>query len=665
MDFTLQNSDGRFADNPTSPYYPRWAEWVEVRYSVTKGVTYQRFYGYVVGMQPDVADGEMTRHVVRVSCVDVLGRLARRVSRCDFSERWLNRAQTSTVDLFPFDPAATPTTLANVGSGTGTATIVRPTSGVGSVTADAPDESTVNLDGAITVTPTSLVGPTIDIRTSIASGSVNDIVIPFRTADRTVTGSIDKWLMFGRDVAGVVLWSVRLADSAGACNLNLYDSSGTLLSTLYAGFAPVNGGTDDQWFALRMSYSGGTVVTLRRSIDAVQVGAVGVAFDSRLTQVIVLGGALPWRTPGKQTACTAASFGTVAVSSSLGGYADYLQPLVTEPAQTRFVDGNLYYDFGSAQNGTRSRTVALKRLTGRSAFDIIDELARTAGALVIASRASNNGLLWYDADVLRSSTVVVTLDAIADIDASAGWAFRRGVDTKPTRVTATWPGGQTTYIGDESVRGQFDASVDTCAADEQGARDVAASLVNGPVRSSLVQVGVDLATSETDLWASVMGLRLEERLRVTSLPSNHYGATYLDVYVVGHVEEYGQLYARHTFDTTPADDPVNGQFGSGLYSKFGASAGGITVTSGTAVGSTGTGTIVATTTIGQPFTVAAGAYPMTLDWNGEHVTITSAPASSTSPQTLTITARAVNGTVARSHVAGESLDVALPLAFAR
>ena len=58
--------------------------------------------------------------------------------------------------------------------------------------------------------------------------------------------------------------------------------------------------------------------------------------------------------------------------------------------------------------------------------------------------------------------------------------------------------------------------------------------------------------------------------------------------------------------------------------------------------------------------IEATAYPHTVNWNGEQITITSAPASSTSPQTLTITARAAGGTVARVHAAGEPVDVAYP-----
>ena len=56
------------------------------------------------------------------------------------------------------------------------------------------------------------------------------------------------------------------------------------------------------------------------------------------------------------------------------------------------------------------------------------------------------------------------------------------------------------------------------------------------------------------------------------------------------------------------------------------------------------------------------AWPSDLDWNGEIITC-SAPGGSTSPQTLTVTARGVDASVARSHSAGEVIDVAYAATF--
>jgi hypothetical protein len=134
--------------------------------------------------------------------------------------------------------------------------------------------------------------------------------------------------------------------------------------------------------------------------------------------------------------------------------------------------------------------------------------------------------------------------------------------------------------------------------------------------------------------------------------------------VLGVVEEYGEGVARWTIDTAPADDPAEGVFDDDTRGRFSGVPGTMTVTSGTAVSGTGTGTIVVTTGAGGvPLSNAAGDYPLTLDWSGELVTVTAAPASSTSPQTLTVTARGVAPSIARVHSAGDPIDVAYPATF--
>lgn len=82
--------------------------------------------------------------------------------------------------------------------------------------------------------------------------------------------------------------------------------------------------------------------------------------------------------------------------------------------------------------------------------------------------------------------------------------------------------------------------------------------------------------------------------------------------------------------------------------------GGATITGGTTVGNTGTGTGIVTSS--DPLTATGGDYPLDLDWNGERETI-SGVGGATSPQTATVTARGVTPTVARVHAAGENVQV--------
>jgi hypothetical protein len=107
------------------------------------------------------------------------------------------------------------------------------------------------------------------------------------------------------------------------------------------------------------------------------------------------------------------------------------------------------------------------------------------------------------------------------------------------------------------------------------------------------------------------------------------------------------------FDTDPADDPVEGYWDDAEFGRV-AMDSGSTITGGTCIGNTGTGTVIITST--SPLTTTGGEYPMDLDWSGERITI-SGVGGSTSPQTATVTARGVAPGVARSHVTGDTVNI--------
>lgn len=660
---TLYNETGRYtADNPTSALYPNVKEGVLTRFSVTRGGnTSFRHRGRLSIGSPDLPGGEVTSARVAVQSVDMLGTIARRNLHCDFVENWLDEAEFSTVDLYPFEG----TTFENLGSGTGTASLVRANSGAGRFEVGTADG--VNLDSAATVTASSSgVGPVLIATASVASGSVNAIVFSFRTADRNATPSgPDKYLAAGLKEDGTALWSIRMKiNGTTQTDLNLYDGTGTLVDTLYSSFGagganPATTG-DDQWFSVRWVNASGTqFLQLTRAVDDVEVYTAVVSVDARQTRTVVLGGLIGGsRKAGNQTGCVTASFGALAISDSTNGFKTYLSPNGKTSVQTRFADMNRYCGFASSASGTRNREVWRKNSSGRSGFDVLAELVRTTGCMVVASRTSDDALLFADSDVQRLPTVALTVDVDQDTDASGGFPWRK--DNVPSYVTATYPGGQVTY--QDPTRPQVDDTVDTAAADSASALEVASSRANTSRRLRLEKLVIDLATASNDLWLAVMSLEVGARIRVnlgtsTSLAVQQYGVTYVDVYAVGWTERYGQTFAFWELDTVPADDPVEGVWDDSERGDWCAD-GTMTVTSGTAVGTTGNGTIVVTTTAGNPtWSTTAGDWPQDLDWNGERVTVTAAPASGASPQTLTITARGVAPSIARSHAAGEPVDV--------
>lgn len=667
----FDNTDGaRTPDNPLSPDFPFITDGAWTRFVVTRGgVPSTRHRGRISVGEPQMPDGEPSRAVVAIESVDMLGTIAERDLLCDWSEQWVNQAETETVEFYPVDEdVVTPSVLRNIGSGVGTARIVPAVSRLGSAKTETPEG--IALDGSIVLTPSATgVGPVIIGDTAIAAGSVLGVAFTFRSTDRTATVSpVDKYVAVGLNAAGAVVWSIRLKDNAGQCDLNLYDAAGTFVYTLVVGFSSAGEAEGDgEWYSVHLQRNGASNnIFVRRASDGVLVCSASGAPDIRATDSVVLGGlATAKKGPGRQTNCVKATFGAFLLTTSINGFTTYLTVDAVTPAQTRFTDLNLYCDFASAQIGTRNRDVIRKSSSGRTGFEVLAELARTAGAVVVASRTSDGTLLWYDADTQNLPTVALTVDVELDADGSGGFPWRKG--DVPSYVKATYPGGAVAY--QDTSRPRKDASVDTCAVDAAGALDVAARLVNSSRSLRLTKLVVDVATASNDLWSSIMALEIGQRIRcnlgVAGSPLvSQYGRTYVDVYAVGWREVYGRDVAYWEIDTVPADDPVAGVYDAGVArGRLAAAAGAMTITGGTAIGSTAAGgTVIVTTAFGPTFTTTGARYPMTLDWNGEHITVT-APGGATSPQTFPVTARGVNGTVARAHVAGEPVNVALAAAW--
>lgn len=674
----LDNTGGRYTpDNPLSPLWPNLnATEARTRFAVTiGGVSSDRHRGRIAVGTPDWPRGQSSEASIPFESVGRLGQLSQDPLTVDFVERNLQVAETHVVDVWPLDEVVdgSTTSLRNVGSGTGAAAVVRPRSGAGQVTSAAVDG--IDLESSVVVTTSNTIGPVVVLTTGIdaTAGAVGLVVVPFRTTDRTTGGGPDKYLVSGWTYRNAIAWSVRLVDNGGQTDLNLYDGSGAFVATLYFGFAPGSGSTDggdDRWFDLIVQWQSGTGQTyfgIRRTDDGTIVGStLSGVIAANVTKCVVLGGSMSPATPGKQSQCVTAAFGACVMSdSALDLWDTLLTPNTTVTVQQRFVDLNLYADFPSTQTGARNTLVRRKSLAGRDPLTVIAELCRTTGAVVVEYRTSDDSLLFIDADLQRSATVALQVDISGDVDGTGGFPTRKG--GTPSLVTASWTGGKATY--QDTSRRVVSKTVETCAADDGHARNVAAYYVNAGGRLRIEKLRLDLSGSAAALWPTVKDLEIGARIRVVlgtagSPFVTQWGRTYVDVYAVGWTERYRFDRAVWEIDTEPADDPVVGEFGTGPRRKFAAAPGAMTITAGTCVGGTGTGTVVVTTAFGPTMTTTVGAYPLDLDWNGEHITVSGPPAGSTSPQTLTVSARAVNGTVARVHGTGESVNVALAAAFA-
>jgi hypothetical protein len=662
----LDNSDGRFTpDNPLSPLRAALPDAPTRMRVVKSGTTYTRHWGRISLASPHLDEqGDYTSLVTPFLSTDVLGQLMGRTMRAEYVERWIATGRTEGVDILPLDRLVrAPRSFSNLGNRGATARMQDAPNGLGTAATAAP--SGIMLDAAVTVTQTNGSGPIVLVELA-GSATPVEIVIPFRTADRIKAGKGERYIAQGLDSAGGEEWSLRLTDNAGVTDLRFYDSTGGS-ALVYGGFAEAGDSAlgDDQWYALRVRLSGATqTFQLHRIADqSLLFVSTSAGYDVGRTRKIVLGGNRAGRPT--QVACTTASYGAVAIkhTGTSVGHVGYLQPGATEPGQTRVDDLRFYADVAATIVGTRSREVALRSTSGRTVFDSLAELALTTGGAVLASRAAAGTIRFEDSDAVRGAAVVLTIDLEQDAGATLPWAK---VGT-PSRVTAAHPAGEAIY--EDTTRERVDASIETCAANDVAAREVASWVANTGRRLRLTEITVDLAGASNDLWAAVMALEVGDRVRVNLGTASsplvaQYGWTYVDHWVTGWTERYARDVAEFDLLLMPADDPVEGVFDDATRGRFGATRGSMTVTGGTAVGTTGTGTIVVTTTGGAPtWSTAAGSYPLDVDWSGERVTVTSPPASATSPQTLTITARGVAPSVARVHSTGEPVDVWLEPTF--
>jgi len=668
LEGVFDNTSGRLTpDNPLSPLWPRLNSGEpRTRFEVAiAGVASStRIRGRLTLGTPVWPRGQASEARVPFTAVGKLGELTRGDLRCDWLELQRSIARSSTVDCWPFDEVvdARTSSLQNL-TGAGPGRLIRAQSGAGTASSEAP--AGIDLETSIVLTPRNGIGPVVRLDTTLAAGDVYAIVIPFRTKDRTAAGGAAKYVAVGYAADGTREFSLRLVDNGGACDLNLYDSADAFVATLYAGFAAVGEADgDDQWFTLRLLRvapgSSTNVYLVRVADDAIlsSLNVLSAVIDADSVKTVVLGG-LPsgLSSPGKQTACVAARYGAVILAGDpASSTTEYLTPGSRTGLTARFIELADYGQWTPSVGIVPDRIVSRRSLAGMKPFDVLAELARTTGTTMTESTFANDlialGKSW-------AATHALTLQVELDVDGSNGLPARKG--GTPSQVKATWPGGSVTYT--DPTRPLVSKSVETCAGDAQGARDVASALVNGARRLRLSSIRIDIAGSADPaaLWTALKDLAPGSRVRLTIGNAGtplvtQWGATYLDVYFVGWEEHYAEGVAYWIVDTEPADDPPQGVVGSTSIRAC-AAPGAMTVAPGTLSGTAGLGTIVVTTVSGPTLSTDASDYPADFNVGGERMTVSSAPGSSTSPQTLTVTARGVAPSVGKVHAAGEPFDV--------
>lgn len=653
----LLNPAGSFTpDNPLSPYYPHVVEDVSVRLTVTRAaVSYVRFLGTATNWEPDgVSAADAT---VTLSAVDPLGPAA---SAPPLYSEWCEQCLINAadgIDVWSPDGASAraavggASTLRNIGtlpsgvSQLGTATVIPSATGWGDVAIGSADG--VALDGAITLTSSSTIGPVIRLVPSklglLQMAMWIRVDVGFRPPSGLTSYVVQAW------ANGNELFTLRLLNNLDvATDLWLYDGTPAQVGRLQPGV------DDGQWHLLLFQQSQTTPTSTSVWCDPERAVAWTTAADIRTVTRVYVGGFTNPSAEGKAANCSTVTLGAIELDRGLGVIQrDFAKPgSVTRFAGGRVTSGFALYAAASLPGGititgSDNRLVVRSDITGRTALDCLQELARTVGGLIWARP---DGVIEFrQPDVMRPSAVSVTLDAEADLEAGNGLAWKRSIDSAPTQVTVTTPVGEVLVSGSGTSRAR---SIQACSATLADAASVASGMMNYSRRLRPPALAIELTTAANDLYSAVMTMAVGSRIRLTNIPQALLGWTYVDLFALGWSEEYTRESVKFTIDCTPAD-PDDGIWDT---NRWAWGTGIATVTGGTCVGNTGTGTVIATWTDGSPISTSAGDYPCDLNWNGERITIGSAPAGSTSPQTLTVTARGVAPSIARSHSTGEPVD---------
>lgn len=646
LSLDLDNIDGTFTpDNPTSTYYPNFVEGKRVRVQVVKSAsTYTRFVGRIVALEPDFP-AVPTKAVTRLTAVDSLGDLQRITLR----PMLLN---TPAGLSYPLNDTAARQGAAAFAGGEYPDLTVRNVAATGGV--DFAADSSLDVDGTAYVTLRAGKGLW---HASPAYPPANSGYSPTLFGYVKLTdGSYGEVMSFsvGRRSSATDYMSVSFG--ASGLTANLYQ--GGALNKSIGPLAVVPG----EWLALTLAlydYHFGPTYNFDLYARGEATGDVNVSSSTATAQInpdcISIGGSIdmscarfrPMHTDG----------GSIYSSySAIAGRSTLTTALSTFATECNV--SSLSASLAWTSTPTPNVSTPLK-LGERTAFEVLLDIARSQAGIVYQTYSTSatqavNVVALADS---RPTTVALTIDAendgiggpnlTRDIQGVGGSAVANSTLNSVTVTDATLAA---TY-------GTTPVTVDTVQGDANALYSAASNLLaqgGASNRLRLSSITVDLATAQNDLYASFFALTPGARLRYSNLPSTYFGRTYIDGYAEGWVERPGVHGYEVTFDVSPADAPSEGRFDTARWA-FGDGV--CTGTSGTAVGTTSTGTLVLTWTGGAALSTTAGDYPLDLNWNGERVTVTSAPAGSSSPQTLTITARGVAPTVARSHSAGEAVDL--------
>lgn len=559
LSFTLENIDGRFMpDNPGSPYWPGIVEDIEVFVRLHMGASsWIRFWGTVKAWEPEFPTSSIHGGVVRVTAVDSLGIAANIASESCwvqgakyragvYSTRWdsfILEGEGSAVDYFD-NPTTSTGTKAR-------ATTVLATNNAGALSFGSADG--LSVEGSAKFSPASTdVGAVIKVHTVNQMRCVQFWVKFPGTAQVSATKPQLDVLVIKDATNTTTFGSIRLTNNAGLQDLGWFNGAGTFITQLDFNCA------EERWVRCTLVTNTAAPTTTDVTFDG-GAGTKNVAMDLRNGVHFWFGGTGTLVPDMEVAGITLLGSELAAIPAADGLSNGAMGDIANRIASWSYISGS---GVGANVGTATTQPVVSGNWHERKALEIGQEIAAT-GSGVLWSRSEEYSPRYFASDVCYPATPLVIIDCEGDLKGTP--KLRRAVDSRPTRIVVSYPGGKSTVIdaaAEAASSGQArTANLSTIAPDYTLAETIGADLLT---RSALglriTSVTLDLETCVTtglvaalfDSSTSSAGLRPTVRIRLL-VPASHFGASFKDAFVQGWTETYDPKNgATITFDLTPA-----------------------------------------------------------------------------------------------------------------
>lgn len=657
--FTLDNIDGRFyPDSPTvrvvtagvvstipNPYYPYFTEDAQVRWKVNDGSSRLRFLGWITDITPTFDGGLASSSTVAVTATDTLGRMSRGTLRNQITQEQL--APSGLICCYPIGEPAGAQMASDV-TGQGKNALIT------KIWGGAPGFSYGNPGpGAESATSASFGPPA-------ATTGYGKYLLGTGVCSNGLSGtgySLSAWFRINPAGNGQYdIVNVSTPDRTGT--LQVQTNSSTLPadnalvvqqnhggSSVVGAASPACG--DGGWHHVLVAYDQGGNLLNSYLDGTLWESRVPLAIDDYADLRVGGGPAGPFIFYG--SVASVACYNTVlnATTALSQASAGVILPGTTLSTQADSVA--TYAGFTAAhETGFGPQAACPLPTAGGSALDALLTVVRGEGGLVYDNGA---GLYLRARSALKSLTVGATFDI--DLDLAQPPTLSRGTINKVAFATATSYAGSQTVTDPTAVTSvgtSANVTLVTSLASTVELNAIASNRVAQGLnrKTRLSQVVVDLLTAGNNLYSAVLTLQPGDRIRVSNVPSEFMGVTRYDSYALGWTEALSWDGYVFTYDLVPADAPAELGFDTFRFASDGTSTGS-TITA--------TATALAITSPGATWSQNNADYPMDVDYNGERITLNTAPGVGPSPQGFTGVTRGVAPTIARAHTSGEPIEV--------